>query len=132
MAKQNPRDRKYTPEHEWVLEKGDGHVVVGITDFAQEQLTDIVYVELPEIGRKVERGDQLAVVESVKSVSDVYAPVSGVVVEVNRRLESDPGLINRDAFGEGWIAVLEMNNSREWLLLMEAGDYEAMIAGEGK
>lgn len=130
MAKVNPDDRKYTAEHEWALKRQDG-VLVGITDFAQEQLTDIVYVELPEVGKTVERGGQLAVVESVKSVSDVYAPISGKVVEVNKRLEEDPGLINRDAFGEGWIAVLEMKNPEEWSLLMEAKDYEAMIAGEG-
>lgn len=129
MAKENPRDRRYTAEHEWVMKKGGQLVSVGITDFAQEQLTDIVYVELPEIGKKVKRGSQLAVVESVKSVSDVYAPVSGQVVEVNKKLEGDPGLINRDPFGEGWIAVLEMENEEEWLTLMEAGDYEAMIAG---
>ncbi|HOJ51198.1 MAG TPA: glycine cleavage system protein GcvH [Syntrophales bacterium] len=130
MAKENPADRRYTPEHEWVLERGEKLVVVGITDFAQEQLTDIVYVELPEVGKKIERGGQLAVVESVKSVSDVYAPVSGQVREVNVKLQSDPGLINRDAFGEGWIAVMEMANPDELSLLMEAKDYNAMISGE--
>jgi len=130
MAKENPADRRYTPEHEWVLERGEKLVVVGITDFAQEQLTDIVYVELPEVGKKIERGGQLAVVESVKSISDVYAPVSGQVREVNVKLQSDPGLINRDAFGEGWIAVMEMANPDELSLLMEAKDYNAMISGE--
>jgi len=131
MAKENPKDRKYTPEHEWARKREDGTVLVGITDYAQEQLTDIVFVELPEKGKKVRKGEQLAVVESVKSVSDVYAPISGQVVEVNGMLEKDPGLINRDAFGEGWIALLSMAHEGEWQLLMTADEYSAMISGEG-
>ncbi len=130
MAKENPRDRKYTPDHEWAWMKEEGRVVVGITDYAQEQLTDVVFVELPEIGTPVKRGGQLAVVESVKSVSNVYAPVSGEVVAVNEKLVGDPGLINRDAFGEGWMAMIEMTDPAEWDQLLDATAYERMISGE--
>lgn len=130
MSKINPRDRRYSAEHEWVLDAGDHLVTVGITDHAQELLTDIVYVELPEIGRVVKPMDPLAVVESVKSVSDVYAPISGEVVEVNDKLETDPALINQDAFGKGWIAKLKIIDRRELDALMDATAYEQMIAAE--
>jgi glycine cleavage system H protein len=127
MAKPSPADRKYTKEHEWALDRGDGVVTMGITDHAQELLTDIVYVELPKVGKKVKQMETVAVVESVKSVSDVYSPVSGEVVEVNGRLESEPELINKDAFGDGWIARIKMDQPAELQNLMEASGYEAMI-----
>lgn len=131
MAKPSPADRKYTKEHEWALDRGDGIVTMGITDHAQELLTDIVYVELPKVGKKVKQMETVAVVESVKSVSDVYSPVSGEVIEVNGRLESEPELINKDAFGDGWIARIKMDQPAELNSLMEASGYEAMIKEAG-
>ena len=104
---------------------------MGITDHAQELLTDIVYVELPAVGKKVKQMETVAVVESVKSVSDVYAPVSGEVLEVNTRLEGEPERINKDAFGEGWIARIKMDDPAELNLLMEAAGYEALIKESG-
>jgi glycine cleavage system H protein len=127
MAKPNPSDRKYSTEHEWALESGAGIVTVGITDHAQELLTDIVFVELPPIGKKVKQMQPVAVVESVKSVSDVYSPVSGEVQEVNAELESHPELINQDAFGEGWIVRLKMDDPAELGTLMDAEGYSAFI-----
>ena len=130
MPKKNPTDRKYSKEHEWVRDKGDDTVTLGITDYAQEMLTDIVFVELPAIGKKVKQTEPVAVVESVKSVSDVFAPVSGEVIEVNLILENRPELINQDAFGEGWIAKMKMNKPEELKGLMDAAGYEVMIREE--
>jgi glycine cleavage system H protein len=124
MPKSNPTDRLYSKDHEWVKDNGDGTAVVGITDYAQEMLTDIVFVELPPIGKKVAQGEPMAVVESVKSVSDVYAPVSGEVIDVNKTLEETPELLNRDAFGEGWIAKLRLGNTAELKSLLNADDYD--------
>jgi glycine cleavage system H protein len=130
MSKPNPADRLYSKDHEWVKDEGDGTVVVGITDYAQEMLTDIVFVELPQIGRKIVRGEAMAVVESVKSVSDVFAPVSGEVLEVDCELESTPELINSDAFGAGWIVKLKLENATELQLLLSAEAYEALLREE--
>lgn len=130
MSKTNPTDRKYSKEHEWVRDNGDDTVTLGITDYAQEMLTDIVFVELPAIGKKVKQMEPVAVVESVKSVSDVFAPVSGEVIEVNLILENRPELINQDAFGEGWIVKMKMNKPEELKGLMDAAGYEAMIREE--
>jgi len=130
MAKQNPSDRKYSKEHEWAKNTGDATVTVGITDHAQEMLTDIVFVELPAPGRKVKQNEPMAVVESVKSVSDVYTPVSGEIVEVNRTLEDQPDLINSDAFGEGWIAKIRMDDPSELEILLDAAAYDTFIAAE--
>ncbi len=127
MSKQNPADRKYTKEHEWARDNGDGTITMGITDHAQELLTDIVYVELPAIGKKVRQMEPVAVVESVKSVSDVYAPVSGEVIEVNQIIENRPELVNQDAFGEGWMVKLRMDNPAELNNLMDAAGYSEMI-----
>ncbi|MEK7633541.1 MAG: glycine cleavage system protein GcvH [Patescibacteria group bacterium] len=122
MAKINPKDLKYTKEHEWA--KVDGEIVtMGITDHAQELLTSLVFVELPKIGKKVEQMKPLAIVESVKSVSDVYAPASGEVVEVNTILTKKPEIINQDAFGKGWIVKIKMINPKELDKLMNADDY---------
>jgi len=128
MSKINPTDRKYTREHEWVIDNGNGTATIGITDHAQELLTDIVFVELPAIGKQVRQMEPVAVVESVKSVSDVYSPVSGEVTEVNQKLEQSPELINQDPYGKGWIAKLKMENPAELQDLMEAAAYEAFIA----
>lgn len=127
MAKTNPSDRKYSTEHEWALDNGDGTVTVGITDHAQELLTDIVFVELPVVGKKVGQMQPVAVVESVKSVSDVYSPVSGEVIEINTELESRPELINQDAFGEGWIVKVRMEAPAELESLMSAEGYSEFI-----
>ena len=123
MPKPNPNDRKYSREHEWAKDNGDGTITVGVTDYAQEMLTDIVFVELPEKGKKVERMQAVAVVESVKSVSDIYSPASGEVVDANQTLEEKPELVNQDAFGEGWICVIRMDNPGELGELMDAVSY---------
>jgi glycine cleavage system H protein len=127
MAKPSPDDRKYTKEHEWAKPNGDGSVTMGVTDYAQEMLTDVVYVELPAVGRKAKQLQPIAVVESVKSVSDIFAPVSGEVTAVNKALEATPELINKDAFGEGWIAKIKMDNPSELDGLMTAEGYEEYI-----
>lgn len=123
-----PENLRYAESHEWIsLDGGKGRV--GITDHAQSELSDVVYVELPEVGSKVEAGQALAVVESVKAASDIYAPVGGTVVEVNSALESDPALINTDAFGEGWIFVLEVDDASEVEKLKSAAEYQTQIEG---
>jgi glycine cleavage system H protein len=119
-------DLRYTNDHEWV--RLDGEVVtVGITTYAQEQLGDIVFVELPEVGRKVAKGDAMAVVESVKAASDIYAPLEGEVVEVNEALADDPAKINADAEGEGWFCKLKVADPGELDGLMDAGAYKAFL-----
>jgi len=123
MSKINPVDRKYSKDHEWIMVDGEGTAWLGITDHAQEMLTDIVFVELPEIGRKVQAGDAVAVIESVKSVSDVYSPIGGEVIEANQLLESKPEQINKDAFGEGWIVRLKMVDTTELNSLLSADEY---------
>jgi glycine cleavage system H protein len=127
MAKPSPNDRKYSKEHEWAKPNGDGTVTMGITDYAQELLTDVVYVELPAVGRNVNQLQPIAVVESVKSVSDIFAPVGGEVTEVNKALETTPELINQDAYGEGWIAKIRMVALSELDALMTAEAYEEYI-----
>ena len=130
MSKPNPKDRQYSRDHEWVIDNGDGTAIIGITDYAQEMLTDIVFVELPAIGKKVAKGEPVAVVESVKSVSDVYAPVSGEVIDVNKKLENTPELINSDAFGDGWIAKMRLSDASELKTLLNAADYEQFVKEE--
>lgn len=122
-----PKDLRYTKEHEWVRLDGD-LATVGISDYAQEQLGELVFVEVPEIGRQVSRGGNLAVVESVKAASDVYAPVSGEVVETNPELENDPGLVNRSAEDEGWFCKLRIADPGELTQLMDAAAYKAYVA----
>ena len=120
-------DVRYTKEHEWVRLDGD-LATVGISEHAQEQLGDVVFVELPEIGRQVSQGGALAVVESVKAASDVYAPISGEVVETNSAVEDDPALVNRSAEGEGWFCKLRISDQGELTRLMDAGAYKAYVA----
>jgi glycine cleavage system H protein len=117
-----PNDRRYTKEHEWVQPAG-GVATVGITDFAQHELGDIVYVELPEIGRAVESGEVLGTIESVKAVSEIYAPVSGTITEVNTLLNDKPETINLDAQGAGWICKLKLAQLSELDELMDAAAY---------
>ena len=124
-----PEDLKYSKEHEWVLVEG-GVATVGITDYAQDQLGDIVFVELPAVGDKVSKEDAFGVVESVKAVSDIYAPVSGKVVEVNDDLPENPEMLNEDSYGDGWIIKIEMNDHEELQDLMTAAEYEEYVAEE--
>ena len=121
-----PDDLFYTESHEWVRVEGE-NARVGITDHAQAELTDVVYVELPKVGAAAEARGQIAVVESVKAASDIYAPVKGTVVEVNKALEGNPALINTDPFGEGWIFVLKMDNADELKQLKDAAAYSKAI-----
>jgi glycine cleavage system H protein len=121
-----PDDLLYTESHEWIRREGE-NVRVGITDHAQAELTDVVYVELPKIDRQVAAREAIAVVESVKAASDIYAPVKGTVVEVNKALESNPALINTDPFGQGWIFVLKLGDAEQLKNLKEAAAYRASI-----
>jgi glycine cleavage system H protein len=121
-----PDDLYYAESHEWVRVEGE-NARVGITDHAQAELTDVVYVELPKMGAAVEAKGQIAVVESVKAASDIYAPVKGTVVEVNHALEGNPALINTDPFGEGWIFVLKMDSPDQLKQLKDAAGYRAAI-----
>ena len=121
-------DVRYTKEHEWVRMDGD-LATLGISEYAQQQLGDVVFVELPEVGRQVSKGGSLAVVESVKAASDVYAPVSGEVVEINGALENEPGLVNRGAEDEGWFCRVRIGEPAELTQLMDAEAYKAYVAG---
>ena len=121
-----PDDLLYTESHEWLKSEGD-KVRVGITDHAQSELTDVVYVELPKIDRQANAKEAIAVVESAKAASDIYAPVKGTVVEVNKALEADPGLINREPYGQGWIFVLKIDNADDLKQLKDAAAYQAQI-----
>lgn len=124
-----PKDRFYTKSHEWALPEGDT-VLVGITDYAQDALGDVVYVELPEVGRKVDKGEAVAVVESVKTASDIYAPVAGEVVEVNTALEKTPELINQDPYGEGWILRIRPLDMSHLDDLLDAEGYAEVLESE--
>jgi len=126
----NPDDLRYTEEHEWIGELG-GQFFVGITDYAQSQLGDITYVELPDVGRTVEAHEEVAVVESVKAASDVYAPVSGKVVEANEALEAHPELINKDPLGRGWFFKLEDVDATEFDALMDVSAYRTFVESCG-
>jgi glycine cleavage system H protein len=121
-----PEDLLYTESHEWIRREGE-NIRVGITDHAQTELTDVVFVELPKVGRQVAAKEAIAVVESVKAASDIYAPVTGTVVDANKALESNPALINTDPFGEGWIFSLKIDNADELKNLKDAAAYRALI-----
>ena len=123
----NPEDLKYTAEHEWVRAGDSGVMRIGITDYAQEQLGDIVYVHLPEVGETVEAGTAVGELESTKSVSDLFAPVNGTVTAVNEALADQPDLVNSDPYGEGWILEIEASDATAADGLMSAGDYEATV-----
>ena len=119
-----PDDRQYTKEHEWAREE-EGRIVVGITDYAQDQLGDIVFVQLPDPGTEVTAGQPLGEVESTKSVSDVYSPVSGKVLEKNAEAESNPQIVNEDPYGRGWLVVVEAGGDRSEML--DPAAYKALI-----
>ena len=122
-----PGDLKFLKTHEWARVEGDGKVTVGISDHAQGLLGDLVYVELPNVGERVEAGNACAVVESVKAASDVYAPVTGKVVAVNSALSDKPETINEDAFGEGWLFQLEIEDAEQLNELLEPDDYAEQL-----
>jgi len=124
-----PANYRYTEDHEWIELDGN-RAKVGITDHAQSELGDVVFVELPAVGTTLNKGDTLGTVESVKAVSDVFAPVSGKVVEVNSELESTPETINSDPHGKGWIAVIEASDPSEGDSLLDAAAYEKLISEE--
>ncbi len=125
---ENPIGCKYSKEHEWIRIDGD-IATIGITDYAQDQLTDIVFVELPEVGKRIEQNGNLCVVESVKSVSDIFSPISGEIVEVNKSLEDSPELVNNGPFEGGWIAKLKIKNEAELDQLMSVEEYNKFLAG---
>jgi glycine cleavage system H protein len=119
---------RFTKDHEYVRVEGDT-ATVGITDYAQGQLGDVVFVELPEVGRKVDQGTQTAVVESVKAASEVYAPVTGEVVELNSTLETSPGAVNEDPLGGGWFMKIRLSDPAQVAALMDEEQYKAFVAG---
>lgn len=125
-----PGDLYYTNEHEWLRKEEDGSITVGITDYAQAALGDLVYVEIPEIGQNIDAGGEMAVVESVKAASDVYSPLSGKITNVNENLANEPQIINLDPYGEGWIACIfpsdEINN------VMNADEYQKLLDDLGE
>jgi glycine cleavage system H protein len=126
-----PANYRYTKEHEWVDAK-DGVATVGITDYAQGELGDVVFVELPEVGKKLEIGKSLGTVESVKAVSEIYAPASGEVLEANGELQNKPETINTDPHGAAWLVKIKLANPAELDALMDGPAYEAYIAAKGK
>ncbi len=125
-----PGDLKFLKSHEWARVEGNGRVTVGISDHAQGLLGDLVYVELPNLGDEIEAGNPVAVVESVKAASDVYSPVGGKVVEVNAALADKPETINEDAYGEGWLFVVEVADAEALAELLSPDDYAELIEGE--
>jgi len=125
-----PADLRYTKEHEWAKLEGD-KARVGITAFAQEQLGDVVFVELPKVGAKVAAMKTFGVVESVKAVSDLFAPLSGEVTEANTELTKKPETVNSDPYGQGWMIVIKLSNAKEMDGLMSAADYEKLVAAAG-
>jgi glycine cleavage system H protein len=123
-----PSDLKYTKSHEWVRVAGDT-ATIGITDHAQTELTDIVFIELPETGRKVKAGDACAVVESVKTASDIYAPVSGEILESNKTVVDEPALANKEPYAGGWFFKIKLSNPAELTSLMSPEQYKAQVGG---
>lgn len=126
-----PGDLKFMKSHEWARVEGDGRITVGISDHAQGLLGDLVYVELPNVGDRIEAGNSCAVVESVKAASDVYAPMTGKIVAVNDALGDKPETINEDAYGEGWIFILEAEDTDQLNELLSPDDYAGLLEEEG-
>lgn len=125
---QVPSDLKYAKSHEWVRVSGDV-ATVGITDHAQHELTDVVFVELPDVGRKVKAAEACAVVESVKTASDIYSPVSGEIIEINKAAANDPSLVNREPFAGGWFFKIKLANPAEVSAMLSPEQYKAQING---
>ncbi|MDY7228142.1 glycine cleavage system protein GcvH [Hyalangium rubrum] len=122
-----PKELKYTKEHEWVLPAGNNRVRVGLTDFAQRQLGDVVYVELPKVGDTFAAEDEIGTVESVKAVAEVFAPVAGKVVTINEGIVEDPELVNQEPYGDGWFIELEVSDAKQLSSLMDAATYENFL-----
>ena len=129
MSQRIPSELRYTASHEWVKDDGEGMLTVGITHHAQSLLGDLVYVEMPEINSVFKAGDESCVVESVKAAADVYSPVSGTVIEVNPALVEEPGLVNVDPYGDGWLFQIRINNNEELKSLLSAYTYLQQIDG---
>jgi glycine cleavage system H protein len=129
MSDSYPEDLKYTEEHEWARIEGD-QAVVGITDYAQDALGDIVYVDLPPVGTTVTAGETFGEVESTKSVSDLYSPLSGIIAERNDQLDKSPEIINSDPYGQGWLVRVALSDAAEADRLMDAGAYREVVAGQ--
>ncbi len=124
-----PKELRYTKTHEWVRRNGNT-MTVGITDYAQKEISDVVFAELPKLGKEGRQGKPIAVVESVKAAFDIYAPVSGKVTKINAELESNPALVNQDPYGQGWFLELEASAASEWESLMSADEYEQSLKQE--
>lgn len=122
-----PKDLKYTPEHEWVRDNGDGTVTIGITDFAQGELGDIVFVELEPEGEEFDKDEVFGTVEAVKTVSELFAPLSGEIAEINEELEDDPELVNNDPYGDGWMVKFTVSDKSELESLLTAEQYEEIV-----
>ena len=125
-----PKDLRYTKDHEWTKDRGDGCAIIGLTDFAQDSLGDITYLELPEVGSELEAGGTCGVVESVKTFSDIYAPVSGEVVEINESLDGNEAIVNESPYEDGWFLVIKMSDPAELDALLDAEAYEALLEKE--
>jgi len=127
MSHDTPDNLRYTKEHEWARDNGDGTVTVGVTDYAQDALGDVTYVELPDVGTEVAAGDTFGVVESVKTFSDLYAPVSGEVTDANQAVVDAPETINESAYGDGWLVTIKLSDASELDGLMDAKAYVAFV-----
>ena len=123
-----PENLKYTSDHEWVMIES-GRAKVGITDYAQDALGDVVFVDIPEVGKRVTVGETVTEVESTKSVSDIYAPLEGEIIEINQELDDSPELLNGDPYGEGWIFILELNDAASIDNLLSAKEYRELVDG---
>ncbi len=124
----HPKELKYTREHEWIRDNGDGTVTVGITDFAQNELGDIVFVEIDKVGESVDKDDTFGTVEAVKTVSELYMPVTGEILEWNEALEDEPELINEDPYGKGWMIKIKLSEPAQLEELLAVDDYNEIIA----
>ncbi len=129
MSETYPNDLLYSEDHEWVRRLEDGRCRLGITSFAQDELGEVVFVELPEVGRKFAAGDELGTIESVKAVAEIYSPVTGEVVAVNESLEEEPEKVNADVYGDGWLVELRYSSAEELAKLMDAEAYEKFVSG---
>jgi len=123
-----PENLKYTVDHEWVMIEGE-RAKVGITDYAQDALGDVVFVDIPELGKRVAVGETVTEVESTKSVSDIYAPLEGEIIEINQELDDSPELLNGDPYGEGWIFILQLSETTSTESLLSAKDYRELVEG---